>query len=65
MPTDRNGYLALPRDATLLSAAALLLALLNVGIGGLNLLPIVPLDGGQAVLAFAAAHSSRGRLAQA
>ena len=58
-------YLAVPRDATLLSAAALLLALLNVGIGALNLLPIVPLDGGRAVLAFAAARASRTSLAHA
>jgi Zn-dependent protease len=51
-------YLALPREATLLSVAALWLALLNVGIGVLNLLPIAPLDGGRAVRAFAAAHAA-------
>jgi Zn-dependent protease len=48
-------YLMLPGEATIFSTAAALLALLNVGIGVLNLLPIAPLDGGRAFLALAGA----------
>jgi Zn-dependent protease len=51
-----GAYLIMPAGVATISATLLLLALLNLAIGFVNLLPVAPLDGGRAVIALAAAR---------
>jgi Zn-dependent protease len=54
-------FMLAPQTASVGSTASLILAVINIGIGLLNLLPFAPLDGRRALLAMVANQSAHRR----